>query len=178
MKKFLLALALMMTVPLQAHAVALTVNSGGKIEPLPIAIPDFNAMPGADTTIADGIPQVITADLKGSGLFAPLDHGAFVQDPASIQKDGVHFAEWKAINAKSLVTGNVSRAGDGRTRVEFRLWDTYGQKQMVGMAYTTTQDNWRRIAHIIADQIYTRITGEGPYFDSRIVYVAESGPGQ
>lgn len=68
-----------------------------------------------------------------------------------------------------MVQGN-----DGRAKVEFRLWDVYGQKQLIGMSYTTTQDNWRRIGHIISDEIYKHLTGEDGYFDSRIVYIAES----
>jgi TolB protein len=173
----MLALFALICLPVAAQAqTKITVNSGAGIEPLPIAIPGFSIAPGADATIAAGIPQVVTNNLKGSGLFAPIAPGAFVQNVDSIAKDGPNFANWRAINAKALVTGAVTRAPDGRTRVEFRLWDTFGQKQMIGMAYTTTPENWRRIAHIISDEIYKRITGEGAYFDSRIVYVAESGP--
>src|SRR6185437_4285126 len=75
-----------------------------------------------------------------------------------------------------LVTGNVTVQPDGRLQVEFRLWDILAQQQLTGLKYTTTQQNWRRIAHIIADAIYKRITGEDGYFDTRIVYVSESGP--
>ena len=88
----------------------------------------------------------------------------------------IRFNEWKAINAQALVTGVVTKAADGRTRVEYRLFDVFGQVQMTGMAYMTTPQNWRRIAHIIADDIYKRLTGEMGYFDSRVVYIAESGP--
>ena len=177
MKKIIFAVFVLFLLPFQAQAqTKITVNSGAKIEPLPIAVPDFFVQPGADAEIAAGIPKIITNNLKGSGLFAPIAPGAFVQNSASIQKDGPHFGEWRAINAKSLVTGTVTRSQDGRTRVEFRLWDVFGEKQMIGMAYTTTPENWRRIAHIISDEIYKRITGEQAYFDSRIVYVAESGP--
>src|SRR5690606_30315749 len=49
-------------------------------------------------------------------------------------------------------------------------------QQMTGLAYFTQPQNWRRIAHIISDAIYKRMTGEDGYFDTRIVYVAESGP--
>ncbi len=177
MKKLLFALLIVFVLPIQAHAqTKVVVNSGGRIEPLPIAITQFFVQPGADAQLASGMPEVITNNLKGSGLFAPLNPASFVQDPASIAQGGPRFGEWRAINAKGLVTGTVTRSPDGRTRVEFRLWDVFGEKQMIGMAYTTTPQNWRRIAHIISDEIYKRITGEGAYFDSRIVYVAESGP--
>ena len=86
------------------------------------------------------------------------------------------FGDWRQINAQALVTGSVQDQADGRLRVEFRLWDVFAEQQLTGFGYTTTRQNWRRIAHIIADEIYKRITGEDGYFDTRIVYVAESGP--
>src|SRR6185437_3749739 len=84
--------------------------------------------------------------------------------------------DWRVINAQALVTGSVEVQSDGRLAVEFRLWDVFQEQQLTGLRYTTTQQNWRRIAHIIADAIYKRITGEDGYFDTRIVYVSESGP--
>ena len=76
------------------------------------------------------------------------------------------------------MTGTVKTQGDGRLRVEFRLWDVFAEQQLTGYGYTTTQANWRRIAHIIADEVYKRITGEEGYFDTRIVYVSKSGPAE
>lgn len=147
----------------------------GKIEPVPIAISPFYAERPEFAQFAKDIPDIITNNLRGSGLFKPVSPGAFIQDSASIQKEGPRFAEWRAINAQALVTGSVTQAPDGRTRVEFRLWDVFSQKQMSGMAYMTTPQNWRRIAHIISDETYKRITGEDGYFDSRIVYISETG---
>lgn len=171
---FLAPIALMFFV-LPARA-ELQVNvTQGSVDPLPIAITTFFAEPGGDVGTAAGIPQIITEDLERTGLFKPVNPQAFIQDPRSINTDGPRFSEWKAVNAQALVTGKVFRSADGKTRVEFRLWDTFGGQQMSGMAYTTTPQNWRRIAHIIADEIYKRITGENGYFDSRIVYIAESG---
>jgi len=109
-------------------------------------------------------------------LFDPLNPNSFIQSPASIAVDDPRFGEWRAINAQALVSGVVKRGADGKPRVEFRLWDVFSQQQLVGMAYSTTPDNWRRIAHIISDEIYKRITGEDGYFDTRIVYISESGP--
>ncbi len=147
----------------------------GSVEPLPIAISPFFPERPEFAELARDIPGIITSNLKGSGLFAPVNPASFIQDPNSIHKDGPRFAEWRAINAQALVTGSVTRAPDGRTRVEFRLWDVFSQQQMSGMAYMTTPQNWRRIAHIISDEVYKRITGEDGYFDSRIVYVSEYG---
>jgi TolB protein len=148
----------------------------GKIEPVPVAISSFHAERPEFNAFAKDIPDIITSNLRGSGLFKPVSPGAFIQNADSIQKEGPRFAEWRAINAQALVSGSVTSAPDGRTRVEFRLWDVFSQKQIAGMAYMTTSQNWRRIAHIISDEVYKRITGEDGYFDSRIVYIAETGP--
>ena len=147
----------------------------GVSEPIPIAITNFVATDASGSEFATGIPEVITNNLVGTGLFRAIDKNAFIQDAASMQQQ-VRFPEWKAINTQALVTGVVTKAGDGRTRVEFRLFDVFGQQQLAGMAYMTTPQNWRRIAHIISDEIYKRLTGEQGYFDSRIVYISESGP--
>jgi TolB protein len=45
-----------------------------------------------------------------------------------------------------------------------------------GLQFVGDAPSWRRMAHKVADQVYSRITGEGGYFDSRVVFVAESGP--
>ena len=85
------------------------------------------------------------------------------------------FADWRQINAQALVTGRLSQS-EGRLTASFRLWDVFAAQQLHGQQYTTTADNWRRIAHIISDAIYERLTGEKGYFDSRVVFVDESGP--
>ena len=147
----------------------------GTAQPLPIAIPPFPG-PGDAATVGRDIAQVVAADLERSGLFRPVDPRAFIQTVAA--GESPRFADWRQINAQALVTGSVQPQGDGRLRVEFRLWDVFAEQQLAGFAFTTTRQNWRRIAHVIADQIYKRITGEDGYFDTRIVYIAESGPAQ
>ena len=131
-------------------------------EPIPIAIPTLAGPMGGDIT------GVIIADLSRSGLFRPIPSQAF----PSMSGATPDFAAWKAIGAQALVTGQVS--GTDRVRVEFRLWDTLQQQQIQGTAYTAA--NWRRIAHIISDAIYERLLGEKGYFDTRVVYVAGTGP--
>ncbi len=148
----------------------------GQVNPMPIAIPQFyTASLGVSDRLGRNIVDVIKADLSRSGLFKLLNPKAFIQTGDDIKKTP-NFPEWKAINAQALVTGVLTRTDEGKTRVEFRLWDVNGEKQMVGMAYMTTPSNWRRISHIIADEIYKRLTGESGYFDSRIVYISEVGP--
>jgi TolB protein len=149
----------------------------GQVQPVPIAIPVF-AAGGSDAATQAGsdIAGVVSNDLQSSGLFQPLDPRSFLQTVSVGAQP--NFADWKQINAQALVTGSVQDQGDGRLRVEFRLWDVLAGQQLTGFAYTAVPDNWRRVAHKIADQVYKRITGEDGYFDTRIVYVAESGPAQ
>ncbi len=177
MKK-LLFICLLFLIPATAHAELQLDLKRGKIEPMPIAISPFYAEPGANTDFARQIPQIIAVNLEGSGLFKPVNPNAYVQDPSSINKDGVRFPEWRATGTQALVTGTVTNDASGKARIEFRLWDVLSQKQLIGVAYTTTNDNWRRIAHIISDEVYKRLTGEDGYFDSRVVYISENGPPQ
>ena len=147
----------------------------GNIQPLPIAIPDFLAHSPDDNAAAANIASVIRSDLGNSGLFKSLDPKSFIERIDDINTPP-RFGDWRIINAQALVTGKVAMQPDGRLRVDFRLWDIYGQSQMLGLQYFTTPDNWRRIAHMISDEIYQRITGEKGYFDTRIVFISESGP--
>jgi TolB protein len=149
--------------------------TAGNFQPMPIAIPGFFGGTDSDNDTAAGVTQIITANLKGCGLFAPIDPAAFIEHLASV--DSVpHFPDWRTINAQFLVAGRVARQPDGRLRAEFRLWDVLAGQQLDGKQYFTTPDNWRRIAHIISDAIYERLTGEKGYFDTRVVFVDETGP--
>ena len=147
----------------------------GNFQPLPIAIPNFFGGADSDNDTAVGVTQIITANLKGSGLFLPIDPAAFLEKLASV--DNVpNFPNWRTINAQALVTGRITRQSDGRLKAEFRLWDVLAGQQLAGQQYFSTPDNWRRIAHIISDAIYERLTGEKGYFDTRVVFVDETGP--
>jgi TolB protein len=143
----------------------------GNIEPLPIAIPLFLG----DSKLGRDISSVVEEDLQRSGLFAPLDRASFIES-ISDSNQQPNFSSWTAIRAQALVTGRVISEGGGRFRTEFRLWDTYGAEQILGQQYSTDPNNWRRVGHIIADAIYKALTGESGYFDTRIAYVAETGP--
>ena len=140
----------------------------GELKPMPIAVTRFPGEGVAETEIGQNMTQVIAADLERSGLFAPINEKAFIQSAASLAVNP-NFAEWRAISAQALVNGRVVTEPNGLLRVEFRLWDVLAETQMSGVAYRTQPNNWRRIAHKIADEIYKRITGETGYFDTRIV---------
>ena len=157
-----------------AGAVRIDITEGN-FQPLPIAIPNFFGGADSDNDTATGVTQIITANLKGSGLFLPIDPAAFLEKLAGV--DNVpNFPNWRTINAQALVTGRITRQSDGRLKAEFRLWDVLAGQQLAGQQYFTTPDNWRRIAHIISDAIYERLTGEKGYFDTRVVFIDETGP--
>jgi len=161
--------------PQRAKAVVRLDIPGGDFQPLPIAIPKFFGAGQDDGDAANAVTQIITANLQRSGLFAPIDPTAYIERIASV--DAVpRFPDWRNINAQALVTGRIGRQADGRLQAEFRLWDVLGGQQLDGKQYLTTPDNWRRIAHIISDAIYERLTGLGGYFDSRVVFIDETGP--
>ncbi|PBC10812.1 Tol-Pal system beta propeller repeat protein TolB [Mesorhizobium sp. WSM3859] len=163
-----MAMGINAVVTLPARAtLELNVNKGN-VEPMPIAIPDFQGGLGPQ------ISEIVTADLKRSGLFAPIDKAAFVEKIANPDAQP-RFDDWKVINAQALVTGSVSKEADGRIRAQYRLWDIFGNQQMAGEQFFANDANQRRVAHIIADAIYEKITGEKGYFDTRVVFVDESG---
>jgi len=147
--------------------------TGGRIDPLPIAIAPFLVGQGAEEE-GSTIDSVITNDLGRSGYFAPLNPASFIENITNFNQQP-RFADWRQIQAKALVTGQTYLEG-GRMRVEFRLWDVNTQQQLAAQQFTTTAKNARRIGHKISDVIYKALTGIDGYFDTRIVFVDESGP--
>jgi TolB protein len=144
------------------------------IEPMPFAVPDFIDEGGAGD-YATNIARVVAADLAGTGLFIETPQDAYISRVTSFDAP-IAYADWQAINTQALITGAVQAGGD-RIVVKFRLYDVAsGQPLGDGLQFAGTPQSWRRMAHKVADAVYSRITGEGPYFDSRVVYVAESGP--
>ena len=145
----------------------------GTIKPTPIAVTNFFSNEINSQKVGKNISQLISDNLERSGLFIPVDNKAFIQDVASLAIQP-RFEDWKVIKAQHLISGKVFQSNDKIT-VEFRLYDVFAQKQLLGKKFETSEKNWRRVSHIIADTIFERITGEGGYFDTRIVYVAETG---
>ncbi|MFH5772907.1 Tol-Pal system beta propeller repeat protein TolB [Paracoccus broussonetiae] len=146
----------------------------GVVEPMPFAIAKFHDEGGAGEYLAQ-VQNLIAADLTGTGLFREIPASAHIARPESFDAP-VSYEDWKAINAQALVTGAV-RVEGGKVIVKFRLFDVFaGQPLGDGMQFDASTGNWRRAAHKAADQVYARLTGEGPYFDSRVAFVQESGP--
>jgi TolB protein len=153
----------------------------GNLDPLPIAVSPLHVDIESDEQenikvreLGINISKIIEKNFKSTGLFNPLKKEAFVQKP-DIAHLKPRFEDWRLIKAQALVTGKLLVKNE-KLKVEFRLWDLTASKEITALAFTTTPSNWRRVAHIISDKIYERLTGEQGYFDTRIIYVAESGP--
>jgi TolB protein len=181
MKKFTLIILLNFILISKSYALIEVDITRGNLDPLPIAVSplhvDVKSQDYKDIKIkelGENISTIIEKNFKGTGLFNPLKKEAFVQKP-DIAHLKPRFEDWRLIKAQALVTGKLL-IKDGKLKVEFRLWDLAAAQEMTALAFTTTPSNWRRVAHIISDKIYERLTGEDGYFDTRIIYVAESGP--
>ncbi len=171
LKIFVIILITFISSTINALEVTLT---QGSVKPTPIAITSLFSNNSNLEKIGKNISSVISDNLERSGLFLPLDQKAFIQTNESLSEQP-RFEDWKVIKAQHLVAGRII-GGNGKISVEFRLYDVFQQKQLVGRKYETSEKNWRRVAHIISDSVFKSITGEGGYFDTRIVYVAETGP--
>ena len=162
-------------IPMNLHAATVVNITQGQVAPTPIALAPFASSDPQLNELGRQMVDVIAADLERCGLFKPINPQAFVQDAASLQANGPRFADWRVINAQILLKGEIKPSDDGKMRVEFRLYDVIAEKQMTASALMSDQENWRKISHKIADTIYKRVTGEEGYFDTQVVYVAETG---
>src|SRR6476659_2446373 len=144
-----------------AHAVVELNITQGNIQPMPIAIPDFASDGSIDAKSAQEISDVVSNDLKSSGLFLPIDPAAFIEKGLDVAR-APRFEDWRPINAQALVVGRIGNS-DGKLRAEFRLWDVLSGKQLAGEQFFTRVREARRVGHIIADVMYERITGDKVY---------------
>ncbi|MCT4634821.1 MAG: Tol-Pal system beta propeller repeat protein TolB [Rickettsiales bacterium] len=169
MKKLLVLLVVL--IGLQVSAVERIDITNGKVDPMPIASPNFVA----NNAIAGEILQVVHNDLQGTGLFRIINKDAYIEAIQNVRKYP-KFSAWRIINASALLTGEVSFTNSKEIKVEFHLWDPYGEKSIKAGIYQGKEKDWRRIAHKIADDVYKRLTGEEGYFNTKIIFIAESGP--
>lgn len=149
--------------------------TSGNSDPIPLAINDFAGVDPADYQLAKKIVAVISNDLRWSGMFRPISKAAFIENKTGTAHTPL-FAAWQQINASLLVNGDVSRLASGKLQVKFTLWDTILERAIISEAFELSEKLWRRVAHKISDKIYSKITGYQGYFNTRIVYVSESGP--
>jgi TolB protein len=169
------AIAAISWTPLASSQLRVTVE-GVNFQPMPIAVPDFDGASPQAKDIAAQMAEVIRSDLSGSAVFRLIDPNAFIERDLDISL-APRFPDWTVIQAQALVVGNVVLESSNTMVTQFRLYDVFGGKELFAQQYTVpTADNWRRVAHKVADDIYSQLTGEAGYFDSRLVFVSESGP--
>ncbi len=168
-----LLLVLMLFFANVAHAELHISVDGAKSEPTPIAITKFISKDSSD--LIKLIPQVIQSDLENSNLFRIIDQDAHIQNIESLETIP-QFVDWQVIGAHALINGEISEEIDGKIQVTFHLWDVYAQQRLDAQVLSGSPENWRKIAHVISDIIYERLTGEKGYFDTKIAFISEKGP--
>ena len=146
----------------------------GAAEPISIAVLKFETTDGVKSKDAEMVRDVVEADLKRTGLFRIVSHDAL---PEYVKMGGVpNFKLWTAIKAQVLVQAKMSLSGKDAYKVEFFVWDVNGAEQIEAQALVASKKSDLRLALIMAEAIYERLTGEVGYFDTQIVFIAETGP--
>lgn len=183
MKRLISALsALLIAIAATPAAAQLRVDiNAGISKPMPIAVPAFTT-PALATTVAGDtaalgrqVAEVVSNDLASSGLFKPINPSAFTTTVAYADVLAPRFPNWRTVAAQALVTGFVQVNGNGSITVGCYLYDVFSEEILAREGFSTQPAFWRRAAHKCADAVYSRLTGESGYFDSRIVYVSETG---
>lgn len=174
LKKIFALVVLAAVCVLPAHAELKVDIIAGAAEPISIAVQKFETVGGASTKDAAMIRSVVENDLKTTGLFRIVNHDAF---PEYVEMgDMPNFKSWMAIKAQVLVQAKLFAESDNRYKLEFYVWDVNGAEQIEAQSLVASIKSARRLAHIMADAIYERLTGEEGYFDTQIVFIAETGP--
>ena len=171
----ILTLVLPLATPFWASAQETITITEGSVEPTPIAIANFTGLDGLPSDVGRTIAEVISNDLEDSGMFRPEETAALIPPPAdlSIKPD---FSEWEPLGVKALLVGSASIDERGVVQVQFILWDIAAQNDIVGGQGEVMSAGVRRMSHKIADYVFKAWTGDDGYFDTRVVYVEESGP--
>ncbi len=172
----ILIAAVVAAAPFSASAKVTIDITQGNVDPMPIAVPNFLGPDEGTSELRRDITGVLMNDLDRSGLFQVIDQRAYILEDDMGVNTRPKFANWRIINAQVLVVGEVEELPDGRIQVSTRIWDVYSDEQLGAVAFKTPADNWRRAAHKVADFVYKSLTGEDGYFDTRIVFIHETGP--
>ncbi len=176
---FLFGLAVFAATPAAAQlSVDVTDESGTDLNIAVPALPtpqSVSTPAGSTEALGRQIAEVIASDLRGSGLFKPNGPGG-VRAIGMAEVTAPQFEGWQAMGAEALVQGFVRTSANGDLTVGCYLYDIALKSELVRQGYEIAPRDWRRAAHKCADAIYARLSGESPFFDSRIAYIAESGP--
>ncbi|MBL0849226.1 MAG: Tol-Pal system protein TolB [Candidatus Liberibacter ctenarytainae] len=154
---------------LPAQALVKVDTNDPEYSPISIAITNFASL----DALGSKVSGVIARDLQNSDVFSQIPQSSFgkqITPPESVPR----FEDWESIGSKALVMGRVVKEGRNRLRTEYRLWDIKGRRQISGKKFFAIPEDWRRIAHIISDEIHQSVTGEKGYFNTRILFVSEA----
>ena len=180
--RFLAVAGFLANPALAQNAPPLEVNVvGGTNANVAIAVPVMPAVDAADTTAGDTaslgrrIAGVIAADLRATGNFTPLGPDG-IGSYSATEASAPAYASWRSAGAAQLVTGTVATRGNDQITVGCYLYDVAAGRELTHQGFAVAATDWRRAAHKCADTIYARLTGEGAFLDTRVVYVAETGP--
>lgn len=145
----------------------------GNTEPIPIAIQKFEAPKNLEKIAAE-LRGVVESNLRSSGLFRVIKSDAH---PEFVKLDDMpKFDDWAAIRAQVMVQAKMSADGADKYKLQFYVWDMSGKEQIEAQVLVASKKSARRLAHIMSDAIYERLTGESGYFDTQIIFIAETGP--
>ncbi|MBA4086284.1 MAG: Tol-Pal system beta propeller repeat protein TolB [Novosphingobium sp.] len=160
-----------------------SVSDENEWQDLGIAIPSFptnasvaTAAEGGNTeALGRNVARVVYNDLRNNGLFKPVGPDQ-LPEVAFPQVAAPTFDTWRGRSAEMLVQGFVKANDDGRLTVGCYLYDVALGSELARQGYVVKPEEWRRAAHKCADMVYSRLSGESPFFDSKIAYIAETGP--
>lgn len=173
-KKFLTVFSFLAVFVLPAHAELKVDIIAGAANPISVAVQKFETVGNVSAEDSAMIREVVEADLKSTGLFRIVSHDAL---PEFVEMGKLpDFKLWNAIKAQVLVQAKLSAESGGKYSLEFYVWDVNGKEQIEAQSLVASKKSARRLAHIMADAIYERLTGEIGYFDTQIVFIAETGP--
>ncbi len=174
LKKILALFVMAVMLAMPAHAELKVDIIAGAAEPIPIAVQKFELGGTASAKDAALIRDVVESDLKSTGLFRIVSHDAL---PEYVHMNELPtFELWNAIKAQVLVQAKLSSESGNKYRLECYVGDINGKEQIEAQSLVASTSSVRRLAHIMADAIYERLTGEIGYFDTQIVFIAETGP--
>ena len=175
LRHVLAIMVMMVMAPALSIAQDKIVITEGTVEPTPIAIASFTDLSGKPGDIGRLIAEVISNDLQGSGQFRP-EESAYLIPPPADPATKPDFAEWAPLGVEALLVGSAIEDDNGMIQIVFILWDVATEREIIAGSGEVSSAGLRRISHQLADLVYESWTGDSGYFDTRVVYVEESGP--
>lgn len=141
--------------------------SGGNFDPIPIY---FGAFAGSQE-LGVNFMAVIEKDLVNSGLFKSLNSGEY-----KLLAKQPNFHKLRSMGADYVAGGKIAYNKNEEITLELYVWNAATGHLVIGHRLNGKMHGWRQLAHIAADMIYSNLTGEKPYFTSKILFIDETGP--